>query len=197
VSQSSRIDWTICGFDPPKAAQLADSEDSNALTAAYLAKRVNLVRFFTVRTGSAAEAEDIVQEIFVKIAALDASGIENHAAYLYKLGTNVLLDRIRGRRRGLAREDAYFDAQAGDGGTAADPAANAPSPEQAWEARRRLEEVMRVVNEFPPQRRRVFVMHKLEGLSYGEVADALGISKSAIEKHMIAALRQLATLGDA
>lgn len=179
-----------------RAPQLADSEDSNALTAAYLAKRVNLVRFFTVRTGSAAEAEDIVQEIFVKIASLDASHIENHAAYLYKLGTNVLLDRVRGRRRGLAREDAYFDAQAGDGGTASDPAANAPSPERSWHARRQLEEVMRVVNDFPPQRRRVFVMHKLEGLSYGEVASALGISKSAIEKHMIAALRQLASLGD-
>lgn len=175
---------------------MADGEETNALLAAYLAKRQNLVRFFTVRTGSAAEAEDIVQDIFVKIAGLDGAAIENPSAFLYKLGTNVLLDRVRARRRGLAREDAYFAIQVGDGGSASDPAVASPSPEHAWEFKRRLAEVMRVVNEFPPQRRRVFVMHKVEGLSYGEVAESLGISKSAVEKHMTAALRTLASLGD-
>ncbi|MEQ1492930.1 MAG: RNA polymerase sigma factor, partial [Terricaulis sp.] len=178
----------------PGERLLADSETVSALTSTYLSKRAQLVRFFTVRTSSSAEAEDIVQEIFMKIAGLDSAAIENHAAFLYKLGTNVMLDRVRSKRRSEARESAYFDVEFGDG-SQADPAASAPSPEDAWQSKRRLEEVMRVLDSFPPQRHRVFTMHKIDGQSYSEVAQALGISKSAVEKHMMAALKQLAEPG--
>ncbi|HVY86151.1 MAG TPA: sigma-70 family RNA polymerase sigma factor [Caulobacterales bacterium] len=174
---------------------MADTEKDSALTSTYLSKRESLVRFFTLRTASAAEAEDIVQEIYVKIANLDGSAIENASAFLYKLGSNILLDRLRAKRRAEARDSAYFDSQAGESG-GLEPSTPAPSPEQAWAARRRLADVLRVIDAFPPQRRRVFTMHKIEGLSYGEVAETLGISKSAVEKHMIAALRQLASLAD-
>lgn len=178
----------------PGERLLADSETVSLLTSTYLSKRAQLVRFFTVRTSSSAEAEDIVQEIFMKIAGLDSAAIENHAAFLYKLGTNVMLDRVRSKRRSEAREGAYFDMEVGDG-SRTDPSAPAPSPEDAWQSRRRLEEVMRVLDSFPPQRRRVFTMHKIDGQSYSEVAQALGISKSAVEKHMMAALKQLAEPG--
>lgn len=174
---------------------MADTGKTGGMAAAYLAKRADLVRFFTVRTSSAAEAEDIVQDIFLKIAGLDESAIENPVAYLYRLGSNVMLDRVRARRRAEARDGAYFGAHADAAGTA-EPAAPAPSPEDAWASRRRLENVLRIMQEFPPQRRRVFAMHKLEGRSYGEVAAALGISKSAVEKHMMAALKLLAPLGE-
>lgn len=173
---------------------LADSDNAGPLTSTYLSKRADLVRFFTVRTGSAAEAEDIVQEMFVKIVAVDPAGIENPAAFLYKLGSNVMLDRVRTRRRAVARDDEYFNVASA--GARNDPAASDPSPEQAWRAKRRLEEVLRILDAFPPQRRRVFTMHKIDGLSYAEVADALGISKSAVEKHMMAALKTLAELAE-
>lgn len=134
---------------------MADSETVNPLTSTYLSKRAQLVRFFTVRTSSSAEAEDIVQEIFMKIAGLDSATVENHAAFLYKLGTNIMLDRVRSKRRAEARESAYFDIEAADG-SRIDPSTPAPSPEQVWHSRRRLEEVMSVLETFPPQRRRVF-----------------------------------------
>lgn len=178
----------------PASSFLADSETVSPLTSTYLSKRAQLVRFFTVRTSSSAEAEDIVQEIFMKIAGLDSAAIENHAAFLYKLGTNVMLDRVRSKRRSEARDSAYFDMEVGDG-SRIDPSAPAPSPEDAWQSKRRLEEVLRVLDNFPPQRRRVFTMHKIDGQSYSEVAQALGISKSAVEKHMMAALKQLAEPG--
>ncbi len=176
--------------------QLADSETVSPLTSTYLSKRTQLVRFFTVRTSSSAEAEDIVQEIFMKISHLDSATVENHAAFLYKLGTNVMLDRMRAKRRAEARESAYFDVEVGDG-SRIDPSTSAPSPEDTWHSKRRLQEVMGVLETFPPQRRRVFTMHKIDGQSYSEVAQALGISKSAVEKHMMAALKHLAELGGA
>jgi RNA polymerase sigma-70 factor (ECF subfamily) len=171
---------------------LADSEQTSSLARIYLEKRVNLVRFFTARTGSSAEAEDIVQDIYMKLATVDPTLIGNPAAFLYKLGTNIHLDRLRTQRRAQSRDGAYLNVYAA--GSADEPTADSPSPEESWASRKQLAEVMAVVKSFPPQRLRVFTMHKLEGLSYGEVAGALGISKSAVEKHMMAALRQLAEM---
>jgi len=173
---------------------LANSDHSGPLAGAYLEKRTQLLRFFTARTGSEAEAQDIVQEIFLRIEGVDSASVANAGAYFYKLGSNILLDRVRARRRARAREDAYAATRSDL--TPEGPADDVPSPEAVWAARRRLERVMSVVDAFPTQRRRVFVMHKIEGLSYSEVAEALGVSKSAVEKHMIAALRGLAKFAD-
>lgn len=161
----------------------------SALVSLYLEKRAALVRFFTLRTSSPAEAEDIVQDVYLKIAHLDPGAVENPAAFLYRLGTNAMLDRARTRRRGVARDGAYQEAhQAGGPG---EPEAEAPDADAAIDARRRLEALLALVEEMPAQRRTVFVLHKIEGLSYAEVAARLGVSRSAVEKHMMAALRQL------
>lgn len=164
-------------------------DDASPLMTLYLEKRAELVRFFRLRTSSPTEAEDIVQEIYLKLAGFNAPSIENPAAYLYRLGTNVMVDRMRARRRAQARDDAYQSLVVADG-----EAADAPSPEHAAIARAQLRSVLAAVERFPAQRRRVFVMHKIDGLSYGEVAERLGISKSAVEKHMMAALSSLAEL---
>lgn len=173
-------------------------DDSNKrpslLVAAYMEKRAQLLRFFTMRTSSSSEAEDIVQDIYLRIAALDDAPIETPMAYLYRLGTNLMLDRMRTRRRSAARDDAYY--QTFVAGTSPDAEADAPSPEAAWEARSRLERVLAAVERMPPRRKQVFIMHKIEGLSYAEIAASLRISRSAVEKLMMAALRDL-TSGDA
>lgn len=158
--------------------------------ALYLAKRAELVRFFTIRTSSVMEAEDIVQEISLKLIVLDDSGIENPAAFLYRMGSNVMLDRVRSRRRAIARDDAFYRVHA-SGAVGSEDASDAPSPEAVVDARQRLQRLVRQVESLPPQCRRVFVMHKFEDRSYAQIAEALGISRSAVEKHMIAALKRL------
>jgi RNA polymerase sigma-70 factor (ECF subfamily) len=149
-----------------------------------------LVRFFTSRTSSATEAEDIVQEIFLKISDIDDSAIEHPAAYLYRLGSNVMLDRVRARRRSVTRDDAFYQVhRAGPAG--AEDQTDAPSPEMVVDARQRLQQLIHAVEDLPPQCRRVFVMHKFEDRSYAEIAQTLGISRSGVEKHMITALKRL------
>ena len=157
--------------------------------ALYMNKRAELVRFFTLRTSSPSEAEDIVQEIYLKLLQV-VDTPANPQAFLYRLGSNLMIDRARARRRGVARDDAYYptfrrNGRAGD-------AADAPDPDAALDARRALSRVMKTVQTLPPQCRRVFVMHKIDGLTYAEIAKALRISRSAVEKHMINALKRLA-----
>lgn len=170
-------------------ADAADSQQS-LLIAAYLAQRQNLIRFFTLRTGSAIEAEDIVQDIYLKIADLNVDGIENAAGFLFRLGTNVMLDRVRSRRRSAARDGAYIQTSHAPGSV--EPATDAPSPEAAWQARATLNHVLAAVEHMPPRRRQVFVMHKLNGASYAEIAEQLEITRSAVEKLMASALKDLA-----
>ena len=63
--------------------------------------------------------------------------------------------------------------------------------EQALAARQRLALIIEALEDLPPIRRAVFRLHKFEGLSHGEVAAQLGISRSGVEKHVMAALKHL------
>lgn len=166
------------------------NQQISALMRVYIAKRADLLRFFTLRTSSAEEAEDIVQDICLKLADIDEAGIENPSAYLYRLGTNLMLDRARARRRATARDNAFYQTHR-TGPPGGEDEADGPSPEAATAARQQLSEIIQSIDGLPPQCRRVFIMHKLEDHSHAEIAAILGISRSAVEKHMIAALKRL------
>jgi RNA polymerase sigma-70 factor (ECF subfamily) len=161
-----------------------------SLIGLYLERRADLVRFFTMRLRSAAAAEDLVQDIYVRLSGLDEpADLQNPVAYLYRLGSNLMLDRLRGERRAAARDSAWLDSQTTRIGI--QEISSEPSADAAVAARQRLGLLTEALKELSPQTQRVFRMHKFEGLSHPEVAAALGISRSAVEKHMMAALKHL------
>ncbi len=156
----------------------------------YLERRGDLLRFLKLRCGSATEAEDLIQDLYLKVcAAGEGAAIRDPAPYLYRIATNLLLDRRRAGRRAVRREDEWRRTASTRIGS--QEATDAASPEQAVDARLRLQQLLSAVEELPEQTRRVFRLHKLQGLSHSEVAAALGISRSSVEKHMIAVLRHL------
>jgi RNA polymerase sigma-70 factor (ECF subfamily) len=164
--------------------------DRSALLEAYLARRGDLVRFFTLRLKSAAAAEDLVQDIYLRLTSVEAEAeVHNPAGYLYRLGSNLMLDRLRGERRTASRDAAWREIHRTIAGR--EDVAEEPSAEQALAARERLQAIVAALQELSPQTQRVFRMHKFEGLSHPEVAQALGISRSAVEKHVMAALKHL------
>ena len=163
----------------------------SALLAAYLERRADLVRFFTLRLKSAAAAEDLVQDIYLRVAAVEAGvDVLNPAGYLYRLGTNLMLDRIRGERRSAARDHDWRDSHRTLVG--AEEVSEDPPADNAVAARQRLDAIVAILRDLPEQTQRVFRMHKFDGLSHTEVAQALGISRSAVEKHCMAVLKRLA-----
>jgi RNA polymerase sigma-70 factor (ECF subfamily) len=172
-------------------APLAEDRGRTALIAVYLERRAELERFFALRLRSPAAAEDLVQEIFVRLASADApKEIQNPAAYLYRLGSNLMLDRLRGERRAGRREAAWMDVQTSR--VNGEEVSGEPSAETTVAARQRLDLVRKALGDLSPQTQRVFRMHKFEGMSHPQVAEVLGISRSAVEKHMMAALKHLA-----
>lgn len=160
-----------------------------SLLETYLQRRADLVRFFTLRLKSASAAEDLVQDIYLRLASVEVE-VLNPVGYLYRLGSNLMLDRLRGERRTALREASWRDSHRTVMG--AEEVVEEPSAEQALAARQRLAAIVAALDDLPPQTRQVFQMHKFDGLSHPQVAAALGISRSAVEKHVMSALKHLA-----
>jgi len=135
-------------------------------------------------------AQDLAQELFLKISALerrDLNGrgeVANGRAYLFRMAANLVTDHQRGeqRRSGLLAEIASLP-----GGTGA-----GISPERRVMAQEELRDLIAVVEALPPQTRRVFKRNRFDGLTQREIAAELGISQTAVEKHIRKALARLA-----
>ncbi|MBS0361398.1 MAG: RNA polymerase sigma factor [Proteobacteria bacterium] len=167
-----------------------DADRGDPLLAAYLERRTNLVRFLAARAGSLAVAEDLVQELYFKLAARDrGQDIGAPVALLYRMALNLMLDRARGEARSVARDTAWRQtAHAEVGGV---DVADEPPADEAAASAQRLRQLVAAVAELPPQAGRAFRLHKLEGLSHAETARAMGLSVKAVEKHVSAALKAL------
>lgn len=173
-----------------KVILLADDLTPSSLVAAYHSRREALLRFLTARMRSPEEAEDLLQELYIRLTRVrEPADIHDAGAYLFRAAMNLARDFQRERLRARTREGHWLESQRSVlGDHAVD---DAPSAERAYDAKQRLATIRVVVDELSPQCRRVFVMHKFQGLSHQEVADSMGISRSTVEKHMHVALRRL------
>lgn len=161
-----------------------------ALLDAYLSKREDLIRFFAARLRSMAAAEDLVQDLYVRVASLDLQErVDNPSAYLYRLASNLMLDRLRSDRRAETRDSAWLQAQRHEIG--GESVADEPSAEQSLAARQKLALAAKAISELPPKTRRAFELHKLQGLTQEETARALGVSRKTVEKQISTALQRL------
>jgi RNA polymerase sigma-70 factor (ECF subfamily) len=172
------------------SAEPGAGRPTDPLIEIYLDRWQNLVRFFAARTGSLAVAEDLAQELYVKIATRDtAVTAENPVALIYRIANNVMLDRARGEARAVARDAAWRRvAHATVGGE--DVAELVPA-DDAVASRQRLRQLVEAAGDLPPQQQRAFRLHKLEGKSHAETAQVMGISVKSVEKHVSAALKAL------
>lgn len=166
-----------------------DKPTDNPLVATYLARREDLVRYFRVRLRSDEAAEDLVQDIYVKITGLSAEGIDNPSGFLFRLGSNLMLDQIKQRNRAGRRDAEWRGATSSSAG--GEDVSEAPSADAVTDARQRLARIIEVVKELPPPVQEAFRLHKLEGLTHTETAAAMNISKSSVEKYMMTCLKRI------
>lgn len=167
------------------------AEPAHPLIPVYLEQRDALARFLRARLGSDLDIEDLLQDLYVKISTLDPDyAVSEPRAFLYRLASNLLLDRARSGRRSQVRDTAWR--QVAHHSQGAEDIADAPSAETVVMDRQRLRALLQTLEMLPERTQTVFRMHKFEGVGYAEVATSLGISRSSVEKHMMQALRQLA-----
>jgi len=136
------------------------------------------------------EARDAAQEVFLR-AFRNAPGFRPQGqvfTWLYRIAVNHCLNRLRRRR---LVQFLPFGGAADDEGPELEPAADAPDPGTAIDARRRWLATRRAIARLPAGQRTVLVLAKFEGLSYREIAAVLGLSVGAVESRLVRAMRTL------
>jgi RNA polymerase sigma factor (sigma-70 family) len=142
-----------------------------------------LRRYFAKRV-PAGQIDDLIQEVFLRLQAHDAKGpIEHLDRYLFTVAASVLTDQSR--RRAVRHDGAHESFEERH------HPVDERSPERVLLDREELDVVMQAIAALPSRTRDVFVLHRFEEMSGSRIAAALGLSVSAVEKHIMRALRVL------
>jgi RNA polymerase sigma-70 factor (ECF subfamily) len=166
---------------------IADSAARDRLEQVARRYYAPLLSFFNKRTRNSLEVQDLVQQVFLRLA--QHPGIErigNPDAYIFQTASNALKDLHRRdvtRNRLLVqnlthtREEDAIDA--------------AFSPERVLLGREALNIVIVALRELPEKTRDVFMLRCFEGLKHAEIAKLYGISIRTVEKHAARALAHI------
>jgi RNA polymerase sigma-70 factor (ECF subfamily) len=173
--------------------QLARKGDLEAF--AELARRYQdeLVNYIAKFCGSSDDANDVAQEALVKAFTKLGSfkGNSSFKTWLYRIATNHCIDAARKQQRVPA--PLSLDAEPEEGRALVDTleAAGEPLSElTVWELQR---EVRKAILRLPPKLRAVLVLHDLQGLQYGEIAEVVGVPLGTVKSRIHNAREQLKT----
>lgn len=147
----------------------------------FMESRPALLRFMQLRGASADEAEDLVQDLYVKLGSLTVGPIAEPRAYLYRMADNLMLDRRRTAIRRARREEQWSQVEAN---SLAAPGAAATAADDALIAQQRLHIVESALASLPERTADIFRRFRIEGERQKQIAAELGISVSAVEKHL-------------
>lgn len=137
------------------------------------------MRFLISRGASPEESEDLAQDLFIKAGLLEERPIGEPSAYLYKMADNLFLDRRRSTLRRQRREEDWAD-QSGN----VDSAIRPFDTEDWLSARRQLAVLEEALSSLPDRTAQIFRRFRIDGERQKAIAADLGITVSAVEKHL-------------
>jgi RNA polymerase sigma factor (sigma-70 family) len=164
-----------------------DDRQAGGLEAAFLDNRAALLRFLRAR-GAGDAAEDLLQELWLKAVIQPSGPISQPLAYLYRMANNLMLDRLRSELRSRRREQEWTEAA-----TPPDRAMSA-SGERVLLAQEELRAVEATLSALGERTDAIFRRFRLDGATQHQIAQEMGISLSAVEKHLQKAYRALVEL---
>lgn len=172
------------------------TDDATTVTAAGLSAlleqlRPELLRFLAARCGNADEAQDVMQDLWLKLSAGTPGPVANGRAYLYRMASNLVLDRRRALQRAMARDRHWIDDDGKSGVAVLDRADPAQAADEAMIEREEAQVLQDAIESLPPGARRALQLYRFEGRKQDEIAAEMGISRSGVEKHLALAMRQL------
>lgn len=150
-----------------------------------------LRRMLLRRGRSHAEAEDLIQDAFLKMQEYCEGGKQVHhpesfmARTVLRLASNARRDEHRELYSDLETEELALIVSA------------EPTPDQLLAAEECLRKMRDALDAVSPRTREIFFMQRLDGRTYAEIAQRMGISVSAVEKHMASALVAMAEMNQA
>ncbi|AEW00296.1 hypothetical protein A4D02_23495 [Niastella koreensis] len=141
-----------------------------------------LYSFIFHLSGSATIAEDVLQDVFLKIwrDRDQLTGIDNFNAYLYRMAQNTAINVLRRQsREALLLNEVQRLAPEG---VQSDELLTVKEVQTA---------LQQAINNLPPQQRKVYQLGQEQGFTYEQIAASLGISTSTVRNHMVQALKTI------
>lgn len=145
----------------------------------FTAQRARMEALVNRRIGCRATASDLVQDLFLRFWRRPDVKVEALDTYLLRSASNLAIDYLRseGARERVTEGLLHHDEE---------PAAQAP--EQALEVDHDLQCIEAALRALPERTQQIFLLNRIHGCTYGEIAKAMQLSQSAVEKHMMRAL---------
>ncbi len=162
-----------------KQAMSEAGSDFNRIDAEFRPK----VRRYLARLVGEAEAEDLTQEVLLKIShSLDTfRGESNLSTWIYRIATNAALDRLRAPAFRQTTEQLSLDDAGMDQATFAESDSTLPAPEQRVQRKERYECYCDFIQHLPANYRTVVALSELQELAVQEIADLLGLSVDVVK----------------
>ncbi|OLT39672.1 RNA polymerase sigma factor SigE [Serinicoccus sp. CNJ-927] len=130
-------------------------------------------------TGDPHEAEDLTQDVFVRVfRSLDSFRPGTFEGWLHRITTNLFLDKVRRRQR------IRFDALTDELSARLPLRASGTDPEQVYAMTHLDGDIQEALNALPPQFRAAVVLADIEGYSYEEVAQTLGVKMGTVRSRI-------------
>lgn len=172
---------------PSASAHIASQERQARLLEEWSRRyRPALLRFFQRRMPAGADREDLVQEVFLRLARQDLAAISNVEGYLFQAAANVLKDwRRRGVRHGSGAHDAIEEDI---------PAEVDFSPERVLLGKDAVAALVAALESLPERTRAVFLLYHFDNLPQAQIARRLGIAVRTVENNMAKAHAHIAAL---
>ncbi len=162
---------------------MAADGDELAFTHLFHAYKFKLYGFIGKLTGSPDTAEDVVQDVFLKLwkDRKTLREVDSFGSYLFRMAQN---HAINGFRK-MAREEVMRkEISAGDL-----PAHSTPQSHIALKETREI--LHKAIQQLPPRQKAIYLLSREEGVKHEEIARRLRITTGTVKNHMIQALRTL------
>ena len=160
-------------------AEPAGSSHAQRISRLFSEHNDSLIQFLATRLRSVQEAKEVAQEAYVRLLSLEDSGAVSFLrAFLFKTAANLAVDRIRSRNR---------QRQALDAGLC-DESREAPTPDREAASAQEMEIVRHLVAELPPKCRRAFLLHRVHGAEFSEIAEEMGLSERMVRHYVLRAV---------
>jgi RNA polymerase sigma-70 factor (family 1) len=145
-----------------------------------------LYRYAERLLGNAHDAEDVVQDIWMKLWERKdkLEVVESMEAFAYRITRNHCLDRIKRKRPQYYddREETAYRFEEADG---------SPGPDQSLELKDAMEKVNHMMAKLPEQQQTLLQLRDIEGLEYEEIAGITGLEINAIRVNISRARKKL------
>ncbi len=153
-------------------------------------QRAALAGFLRRRLPTEEDAEDVAQESLIRMLRYgESQPPQAWKPLLYRVATNAACDHARSRVSHHSSEHVSLESE--------EIISQALQPEQAAEREQALSILGGAILQLSPRCRQVFLLHRMEGLTYGEIGTRLGISESMVQKYISRAIVTLSETGRA